>query len=210
MIRALLAAGTLACFSLSAQATPVTFDLAGAPTSSVDVVDFDGGFLCGLTHCGVTTTLNPLLDSLNQTLDVGESWSFDFFTLGFNGVGGGEGTISATLGFDLPTGAPVAVGTGEGGFGTFLGFISGGTLNWVTQPGVFSLGDGSQYSVTFANLSGLTVGSAVVGATITLLQGGAAVSVPEPGTLTLFGLGLLGVGFLARRRQRQMANPMAA
>ena len=30
-----------------------------------------------------------------------------------------------------------------------------------------------------------------------------ATSVPEPGTLTLFGLGLLGVGFLARRRQRR-------
>jgi len=41
MIRALLAAGTLACLSLSAQATPVTFDLAGAPTSSVGIVDFD-------------------------------------------------------------------------------------------------------------------------------------------------------------------------
>jgi len=209
MIRALLAAGTLACLSLSAQATPVTFDLAGAPTSSVDIVDFDGGWLCGLSNCGVNPTLNPLLDSLNQTLDVGDSWSFDFFTLGFNGLGGGTGTISATLGFDLPTGAPVAEGTSEGGFGTFFGLISAGNLTWVTQPGVFSLGDGSQYSVTFANLSGVTVGSAVVGATITLLQGGSAVSVPEPGTLSLFGLGLLGVGFLARRRQRRMAGPLA-
>ncbi len=209
MIRALLAAGTLACLSLSAQATPVTFDLAGAPTSSVDVVDFDGGLLCSISGCGVTATLNPLLDSLNSTLDVGDSWSFDFFTLGFQGIGGGTGTIAATLGFDLPTGAPVAESTGEGGFGTFMGLISGGNLTWVTQPGVFSLGDGSQYSVTFANLSGVTLGSAVVGATITLLQGGGAVSVPEPGTLTLFGLGLLGVGFLARRRQRQTANPLA-
>lgn len=203
MIRALLAVGILACFSLSAQATPVTFDLAGAPVSSVEIIDFSGNSLCDITGCGVTATLNPLLNTLNQTLDVGESWSFDFFTLGFNGLGGGNGTLSASLGFDLPSDAPVAAGTGEGGFGTFLGLINGGNLTWVTQPGVFSLTDGSQYSVTFANLSGLTIGSAVVGATITLLQGASAVSVPEPGTLSLFGLGLLAVGYLARRRQQR-------
>lgn len=208
MIRTLLAAGALACLSLSAQAVPVTFDLAGSPVSSVDVVDFQGNSLCNWTGCGVFATLNPSLDSLNRTLEIGDSWSFDFFTLGFDGLGGGTGTISATLGFDLPTGAPVARGTGTGGFGTFFGILSGGALNWVTQPGLFALEDGSQYSVSFANVSGLALGAVTVGATITLLQGAgtSAVSVPEPGPLILFGLGLLGVGFFAGRRQRRMAT----
>lgn len=190
-------ATTLLAGSLSANAIPVTFDLAGAPTSSVDV-DFQPGRVC--VGCGISATLNPLLGSLNRTLDVNESWEFDFFDLGFYGlIGGGEGTIQASLGFDSPLGAPNADGSGEGGFFTLFGAITGGNLTW-QQPSAFSLADGTLYSVAFENLHGITLDSTTVSGTITLLQDSGSVSVPEPGTMGLLGLALLGMGFGARRK----------
>ena len=201
--RGFLGAGLLA-LSFSASAVPVTFDLSGS--SSASVVDFDGGLLCGIFGCGVEATINPELDTLSATLNPGDSWVFDFFDLTFWGLGGGTGTIAASLGFDAPAGAPNAPGTGSGGFGTFLGAISGGELTWVTQPGSFSLSDGTIYSVMFENLHGLTVGSATVSGTITLIQGpGGSVSVPEPGTMGLLGLALLGMDFGARRKSAKSA-----
>ena len=156
--------------AVSAHAVPVTFGLTGAPGSSVDIVDFNGGLLCGLTGCGVEASLNPLLGSLSQELSAGDSWTFEFFDLNFHGLGGGTGTIQASLGLSSPSGAPLAGGSGSGGFGTFFGLISGGHLTWDTQPGSFTLLDGTSYSVAFENLDSLTVGSATVHATITLLQ----------------------------------------
>jgi hypothetical protein len=191
-------ATALFAWSLSANAIPVTFDLAGAPASSVQLTDFDPGAIC--LGCGVSATLNPVLGSLHRTLDVGQSWEFDFFTLSFYGLGGGSGSIYATLAFDSPTGAPSASGSGAGGFATLFGVFSGGGLTWLTQPGSFSLADGTSYSVTFENLSGLTVGSTNVSGTIRMLGGATSVAVPEPGALGLLGLGLLGLGLSVRRK----------
>ena len=105
------------------------FNLAGAPTSSVDITGFHGGFLCNLTDCGAEVSLNPLLGSLSANLDIGDSWTFDFFDVYFWALGGGVGTVNATLGFDTPTPAPPVGGDGLGGFFT-LGFVTFGTLEW--------------------------------------------------------------------------------
>ena len=189
--------GLLASIALgvaaNANAVPVTFDLAGEPTSYVDV-----GALCA-PFCGVSAELNNNLGSLSTSLSAGNSWTFDFFTLDFWGVGIGTGVVNAFLGFDLPTGAPGAGGTAFGIFATGF-FGTGGTLLW-DQPGQFLLGDGTAYSVTFENLLGITGKHETVSATIALLkEPKGAVGVPEPAMLGLFGLGLLGIGFARRKR----------
>jgi hypothetical protein len=191
LFKAILATGALAA-PLCANAIPVYFDLAGAPTSSVEITSFQGGFVCRITDCSAEVSLDPLLGSLSRELDLGDSWTFDFFHIDFEGLGGGFGTISAALGFDSPTGAPTVGSDGLGGFIT-AGFVTAGSLEWDVNEFSFLLGDGSSYLVTLNDLTGVTGRSATVTATISR-------PVPEPTTLTLFGLGLLGLGLLRRRR----------
>jgi hypothetical protein len=190
LLKAIVATAALAA-PLYANAVPVTFDLAGAPKSYVQVTDFNPGLIC--FFCGIDVDLNSGLGSLSRSLDVGQSWTFDFFQISFFGIGSGTGTISAALGFDAPTGAPTAGGTGNGGFATFLGFITGGNLTWSSPISNYTLADGTSYSVSFANLSGLTTSTATVRATISR-------NIPEPATLALFGLALLAIGLFHRRR----------
>jgi len=191
LLKAIVATVALAA-PLYANAVPVTFDLAGGPKSYVKVTDFNPGLIC--LFCGIDVDLNSSLGSLSRSLDVGQSWTFDFFEISFFGIGGGTGTISAALGFDSPTGAPTVGGTGNGGFATFLGVITGGNLTWTNPISYYTLGNGTSYSVSFANLSGLTTSTSTVRATISRSV------VPEPTTLALFGLALLAVGLFRRRR----------
>lgn len=192
------AAVTALGLGATAHAVPVTFDLAGGPESSVSITNLQTD--CTFFSCGASVALNPVLDSLSRTLSAGESWTFNFFSIDFYGLGSGEGTISASLGFDSPTGAPNANGSASGEFWTAFIF-SGGDLSWVNPSNQFSLSDGTTYNVTFKDLHGIDFFSQVnVEAVVTLLQE-PSTAVPEPGTLALFGLGLLGAGLAARKRR---------
>ena len=197
--------GLVAALSLAAggavQALPVTFDLSSANSAITH------GILC-TGNCSVSVTMNPLLDSLSATLAAGEVWEFDFFTLSYTGAGIGGGSISANLGFDAPMDAPDALGSGRTSLALYAPGVAQGYLIWDQQPGLFTLSDGTRYSVELQNTPDIPLfsSSVGVGARLTLLSEPTdpVVGVPEPGMLGLFGLGLLGIG--AARRRRQLAR----
>lgn len=179
----------------AAWASPVQFDLAGSPYSSVVVNENVWG-------ANLNATLANGLDDQMFWLQDGQTQTVDFFTFTTSGLGAGNYSVAATLGFDQPLIG--AAGSGSGTFGTFFGIISGGSLTWDsnTIPDTFTF-NGNTISVDFQD--GWTVGfgdTATVHAYITNVGGGTA-SVPEPSTLLLLGVGLLGLAAGTRKRSRR-------
>ena len=217
-ITTLVVSAALAAWFAVAPATaaPIEFDVAGSPASAVTAT-LGSSFCLG---CFVTTTLSTDLDGLTFSLNQAESRTFDFFRIRVGGLGGALVDVSATLGFDLPTGASVS-GAGEGGYATIFGKVSGGFLHWHADPYVVTLLDGSQFSVDFSDVSGFTIGnSAQVTATVTALKEAevvdkaplpesAAAAVPEPGTLSLILLSALGLLSALAASARTGARPAA-
>lgn len=224
---------------LPAQAESLTFGFAGGVANTVALgnkVITNDPVIAGTVH-GVAqaeaSTLN-LIESSNGVVYNGALGTFTFFTGSFIGYSpgdphtmvlnpGGAITIVANAAFEALTG--IAAGTvlfsGQFVGNTFwtqlncfdgctgpIHYLLSGAVSGTVHPALLALLglNGDFTNLTF-NLSMIFTSSVETKAAIE--DGTILLATPEPGTLTLFGAGLLGLGGVIQRKRKEMAQARA-
>lgn len=151
-----------------------------------------------------SATLADLPTSL-KTLEIGESWTFDFIDISIGGIGAGAVELAAQLSFLTPGGS--APGEASGWYAVAF-FTAAGGLTWDGPTTITA--NGATYQVALENLGGLDFGHPItetVSATVTLIgQDVVSAPVPEPASwaMLIAGFGLVG-GAMRLRAPRRVA-----